>query len=60
MKNRDKTLERKKQHRVKNQDTIKEKQKTKMTCECGCIVNKTNFARHRKTNNHLELLKQSQ
>ena len=31
--------------------------KEKVTCECGCVVTKSSLIRHKKTNKHLELIK---
>ena len=36
----------------------KEYNKEKITCECGCIINKDHLARHKKTLKHEELLNQ--
>ena len=58
--NSDKILEQKKQYYNNNSDKILEKQKQKMTCQCGCIVNRGQISRHKKSKKHLELLKQSQ
>jgi hypothetical protein len=43
-------------YREKNDEKIKERKKTKITCECGCIINKDDIARHKRTNKHLQLL----
>ena len=58
--NRDKILEKQKQNYNGNRDKISEKRKQKMTCECGCVVRKSDISSHRKSKKHLELLKQSQ
>tara|TARA_B110000858_G_C17794365_1_gene471576 strand:+ start:351 stop:1034 length:684 start_codon:yes stop_codon:yes gene_type:complete len=58
--NRDKFLEKEKQYRVNNRDKILEQKKQKMTCECGCSLNRDNIKRHKRAKKHLELLKQSQ
>jgi len=46
-----------KQYRENNSEKIKERKKTKITCECGCIVNRDEIARHKRTIKHLDLLK---
>lgn len=43
---------------VKNSYNILERQKEKITCECGSIVNKHHLQRHCKTNKHLKLLEE--
>jgi len=48
-KNKDKIKEKDKQYRENNKDKIKEK----ITCECGSIVNKSVFARHKKSKKHI-------
>jgi len=45
-----------KEYREKNKEELKEKSKEKITCECGCIITKTDLARHKKTNKHITLL----
>ena len=55
--NRDKFIERVKQNYNENRDKILEQKKQKMTCECGCVVNKGDISTHRKTKKHIDLLK---
>ena len=38
-------------------DEIRERQRAKMTCECGQIIAKKNLKRHQKAKNHLETMK---
>jgi len=45
-----------KQYREQNRDEINEKQRQKITCECGCVVNKDGLSRHRKTTKHILLM----
>jgi hypothetical protein len=40
-----------------NKEVIKQKQREKITCECGSIICKSDIARHRKTIKHQEWLK---
>ena len=35
----------------------KERRKEKITCDCGCIINRCCLVRHKKSNKHLELIK---
>ena len=50
--NKDKIVEYQKQYRVDNREKIKQK----VTCECGCIVNRCSLPRHRKSPKHLKLM----
>jgi len=50
--NRDKILKQIKEYVDKNLDKIKARQKEKMTCECGCVVNKYNIQNHKRTVKH--------
>ena len=52
--NRENRLVKMKQYYDKNCEQIKEWQNTKITCECDCVSNNANIARHRKTNRHKE------
>ena len=70
--NKEQILERQKQRRQKtidldrqkareyrnaHIDEIRERQRAKMTCECGQIIAKKNLKRHQKAKNHLETMK---
>ncbi len=48
-KNRDKLNEYFKSYRQINKESIKEKTKEKVNCECGCLISKGKFPRHRTT-----------
>lgn len=54
--NKDKIKERKKQYSIDNKEKIKKKNKEKLTCDCGCIINRYNLTRHKKTKKHLDLI----
>ena len=45
--------EQKRQHYQANKEAINEKKKERFVCECGCLVQKTQTARHRKSAFHL-------
>ena len=45
-----------KQYYQRNKDKINEKNKQKVTCECGCIVRKGNISIHLKSKKHLKLI----
>ena len=72
-KNKDTICEQKKGYREKNKDIIRtkerehyeankeivlEKAKEKVTCVCGCVINKCHLARHKQSKKHLDLLAQ--
>ena len=40
----------------KNRDKINKRRKEKITCDCGCIINKTTIDRHKNTKKHLKLM----
>jgi len=56
VKNKDKILEHHKQYNTVNKDKISEYQKQKVTCDCGCILTRTNLPKHKKTKKHLKLM----
>jgi len=43
-------------YREKNKEEINEKKKKKKMCECGYIFTKTHYARHCKSQKHIDLL----
>ena len=55
-KTKDKKQETDKEYYYKNHDKIRETQNTKITCECGDIINKSSLSRHKKTNRHISRL----
>jgi len=54
--NKEKILEQQKQYRIDNKEKILKRMKQKITCDCGCIVNKGNIATHKRTNKHKKLM----
>jgi glycosylphosphatidylinositol transamidase (GPIT) subunit GPI8 len=50
--NKEKIIEKVKEYYENN----REKWKEKITCECGCIINKYILSRHKKSNKHIELM----
>jgi len=54
--NKDKIKQYNKQYRNDNKEKIKERKKQKITCDCGCIVNKSSITRHKKTIKHKKLI----
>ena len=44
-------------YRENNKDKIKEYQKEKITCECGCLIYRNNILRHKSTQKHVEIMK---
>jgi len=55
--NKEAIAEKDKKYYEANKEAIAERKKEKVTCECGCIIRKDDLARHKKTNKHLELIK---
>ena len=47
----------------KNKDSLKQKRKerdsSKITCECGCIISRANTTRHKKSKRHLDPIQSS-
>ena len=41
-----------------NKEEIKEYKREKVLCECGCFISKDCISRHKKTNKHINFLKQ--
>ena len=48
--NRDRELERYKQYRQNNREKIAEK----IACQCGCMVRRSDIARHKRTSKHIQ------
>ena len=51
--NKDKIKEKHRDYREGNKEKLQEK----ITCDCGCIVNKFKLARHHKTQKHQQIIK---
>jgi hypothetical protein len=51
-KNKDKFQHKSKEYYEENKDRILVNQKTKVTCECGSVVNKSSLVRHKRTKKH--------
>jgi len=56
--NKQKLAEYSKEWRENNKQKIKEWKSKKITCECGCLITQSHINRHKKSNKHLELMKQ--
>ena len=58
---KDKIAEQNKQYRREHKDKIaeqkSERNKIKMTCDCGCVITKINLTRHKRSKNHQDLMK---
>ena len=52
--------ERHKEYRVNNKETIRAKEKEPYNCKCGATIQKTEKARHNKTQKHQDWLKQQE
>ena len=49
-----------KEYGVKHKEEIKAQKSIKVTCECGCSVQKGEMARHKRTKKHIRLMSQLQ
>ena len=58
--NKEQIQKQRKSYYESNKDKILDEQKVKITCECGCIVNKHDLPRHKRSIKHQELMKISQ
>ena len=47
-----------KEYNKKNKEHITEQKKQKITCECGCVVVKSNIIKHQKTSKHIKLMEE--
>jgi hypothetical protein len=56
--NKEKKQEYDKKYREANKEKILEYKKEKIVCECGCQIRRDCLLRHRRSNNHKELIKQ--
>ena len=45
-----------KQYYEQNKDKIKEQARQKITCVCGCVIQKSELSRHRKRKKHINLM----
>ena len=54
--NKEELCKKGKEYREKHKEEIMEKRKEKITCECGCIINKKHLNRHKKSQKHIELV----
>lgn len=43
-----------------HREEIKIKQRVKVTCECGCEVSYNHLSEHRKTQKHINLMKEKE
>ena len=48
--------ERSKQYYYANRERILENGKTKVECQCGCILSKSSLLPHQKTNKHMNYM----
>ena len=54
--NKDKKKEYQKEWKLKNKDAITEKNKIKITCDCGKEVPKCKIARHKRSKKHIDII----
>lgn len=55
--NKEKIQIKNKEYNEKNKELIKQKRMIKVKCECGNLITKWNFARHKKSTTHKEYMK---
>ena len=54
--NKDKSKEYYKDYRIKNKEAISEKNKIKITCDCGAELRKVDISTHKKTKKHINFI----
>ena len=54
--NADNKKKKQRQYKIDNRDKIRENNRERITCNCGCVVNKSSLLIHNKTKKHLERL----
>ena len=54
--NTDKIKEKHKKYREANEEAIKANKSEKITCQCGCEVTRSVLARHKKSQNHINIM----
>ena len=59
-KNKEKIAKYQTEYRGKNKEKLNQKQKEKVTCECGSNLSKVNLARHRTTDKHNDRMEKKQ
>ncbi len=50
-------LEKHKEYRDNNKEKIKENKNEIVLCECGCSISRNHVARHKRTQKHLDIMK---
>ena len=58
--NKDKLIERSKQYYENNKEKILKHNLTKIECECGCNLRKSDLPRHKRTKKHINLMQEKQ
>jgi hypothetical protein len=54
--NKEKKREQEKLYRENNKDKHNEKSRERITCECGCIIRRSDISTHKKTQKHIKTL----
>lgn len=54
--NRETILQKQSEYRAANRERILLNGKEKMTCDCGCIINRRNISTHKQTKKHIDRL----
>ena len=45
---------------MKEKKKLKNEKKEEITCDCGCIVARSDIAKHKKTQKHIHLMKEKE
>jgi len=56
--NKEKVKQYKQKYKEKNREQTNKKLKEKVECECGSIIRKNDISAHRRTNKHINLMKE--
>jgi hypothetical protein len=57
--NKEQLSKNKKEYYLKNKEKIQKYACEIVFCECGCIVRKSDIAKHKRTNKHLDIMKKA-
>ena len=48
-----------KEYREQNKEKFNAQQREKVTCVCGCVLNRGSLSKHRKSKQHLQFMEQN-
>lgn len=55
--NKEEILSKQRQHRIEHKEEISQQRNQKIICECGCKISKSYLVEHRKSQKHINLMK---